>query len=47
MSSHFTTQRKLEVSFGHLRSKYYQIDECTKKKVFEHLMEMAKQCKKL
>jgi hypothetical protein len=47
MSSHFTTQRKLEVSYGHLHSKYYQIDEGTKKKVYDHLMEMAQRCKKL
>lgn len=47
MSTHFTTQRKLEVSYGHLKSKYYQIDEGTKKKVYDHLMEMALRCKKL
>jgi hypothetical protein len=47
VSSHFTTQRQLEVSYGHLKSKYYQIDEGTKRKVIDHLMEMAQRCKKL
>jgi hypothetical protein len=47
VSSNFTTQRQLEVSYGHLKSKYYQIDEGTKKTVIDHLMEMAQRCKKL
>ncbi|MFL5744356.1 MAG: hypothetical protein ACJ751_06805 [Niastella sp.] len=47
VSSHFTTTRQLEVSYGHLKSKYYQIDEGTKRKVIDHLMEMAQRCKKL
>ena len=47
VSSHFTTPRQLEISFGHLQSKYYQIDEGTKRKVIDHLMEMAQRCKKL
>lgn len=47
VSSHYTTIRKLEVSYSHLRSKFYQIDEGTKKKVYEHLMEMAQRCKKI
>lgn len=47
VSSNYTTIRKVEVSYSHLRSKFYQIDECTKKKVYEHLMEMAQRCKKL
>jgi hypothetical protein len=47
VSSHFTTQRQLEVSYGHLKSKYYQIDEGTKKTMIDHLMEMTQRCKKL
>ena len=47
VSSHFTTPRQPEVSYGHLKSKYYQIDEGTKKTVIDHLMEMAQRCKKL
>jgi hypothetical protein len=47
VSSHYTTQRKLEVSYNHLQSKYYQVDEGTKKKVYDYLMEMAQRCKKL
>jgi hypothetical protein len=47
VSSHFTTQQKLEVSYNHLQSKYYKIDEGAKKKVFDHLMKMAQRCKKL
>ena len=47
VSSHYTTHRKSEVSYNHLSSKYYQIDEGTKKKVFDHLIQMANRCKKL
>jgi hypothetical protein len=47
VSSHFTTQKKLEVSYNHLQSKYYKIDEDAKKKLFDHLMKMAQRCKKL
>ncbi len=47
VSSHFTTQKKLEFSYNHLQSKYYKIDEDAKKKVFDHLMKMAQRCKKL
>jgi len=47
VSSHFTTQRQLGVSHASLQNKYYQIEESTKRKVYEHLMEMAQMCKKL
>jgi hypothetical protein len=47
VSSHFTTQRQLEISYGNLYNQYYQIDEGTKRKVIDHLMEMAQRCKKL
>jgi hypothetical protein len=43
----FTTPRQLDISFGHLQSKYYQIDEGTKTKVNNLLMDMAQLCKKL
>jgi hypothetical protein len=46
-ATHFTTQRKSEFSFGHLRSKYYEVDESTKKKVYDYLMQMAQLCKKM
>lgn len=47
VSSHFTTQRQLGISHTSLQNKYYQIEESTKRKVYEHLMEMAQMCKKL
>jgi hypothetical protein len=47
VSSLFSTHRQLEISFGHLQNKYYQIDEGTKRKVIDLLMSMAQQCKKL
>ena len=47
VSSHFTTPLQPEVSYGHLKSKYYQIDEGTKRKVIDLLMSMAQLCKKL
>jgi hypothetical protein len=47
VSSNFTTLRQPEVSYGHLQAKYYQIDEGTKKKVGDLLIDMAKLCKTL
>jgi hypothetical protein len=47
VSSHFTTPRQPEVSYGHLQTKYYQIDEGTKKKVSDLLIDMAQLCKTL
>jgi hypothetical protein len=47
VSSLFSTHRQLEISFGHLQNKYYQIDEGTKRKVIDLLMSMAQRCKKL
>lgn len=47
ISSHFTTPRQPEVSYGHLHAKYYQIDEGTKKKVNEILIDMTQLCKTL
>lgn len=47
VSNHFTTQRQLEVSIGSLHNRYYQVDESTKRKVYEHLMGMAQLCKNL
>jgi hypothetical protein len=47
VAGNFTTLRKSEFSYGHLQSKYYDIDEDTKKKVQDYLMEMVKLCKKL
>jgi hypothetical protein len=47
VSSLFSTHRQLDISFGHLQNKYYQIDEGTKRKVIDLLMSMAQQCKKL
>lgn len=47
VSSHFTTSRKLEVSYSSLFNKYYQIEEGTKRKVIDRLMEMAQLCKKM
>jgi hypothetical protein len=46
-AAHFTMQRKSDFSYGHLQSKYYQVDECTKKKVYDYLMVMAQLCKKM
>jgi len=46
-ATHFTTIRKLEFSYGHLQSKYYDIDEGTKKKVYDYLMVMANLCKQM
>jgi len=46
-ATHFTTLRKSDLSYGHLQSKYYDVDECTKKKVYDYLMMMANLCKKL
>jgi len=45
--SHFTTTRQLIISYDSLFNKYYQIDEGTKRKVIDHLMEMAQRCKKM
>jgi len=47
LSSHFTSQRKAGISYGHLHSKYYQIEESTKRKVYDILINMANLCKKL
>ena len=46
-ATHFTTQRKSEFSLVHLRSKFYEVDESTKKKVYDYLMQMAQLCKKM
>jgi hypothetical protein len=46
-ATHFTTLHKSEFSYGHLQSKYYDVDERTKKKVNDYLMEMVNLCKKL
>lgn len=45
--THFTTKRKSGFSYNYLHSKYYQVDESTKKKVYDHLMVMAQLCQKL
>jgi len=47
VSSHFTTPRQLKISYDSLFNKYYQVDEGTKRKVIDHLMEMAQRCKKM
>jgi hypothetical protein len=44
---HFTTQQKGEFSYDHMRTRYYNVEERTKKKVYDHLMLMAQLCKKL
>lgn len=46
-SSHFTTHKQSEFSQVHLRNRYYQIEESTKKKVYDYLMELGQLCKKL
>jgi hypothetical protein len=46
-STHFTTLRRSEVSYGHFHSKYYDADNGTKKKVYDYLMVMANLCKNL
>ena len=46
-ATHFTIQSKSAFSLVHLRSKFYEIDESTKKKVYDYLMVMAQLCKKL
>ena len=46
-ATHFTVQSKSAFSLVHLRSKFYEIDEGTKKKVYDYLMVMAQLCKKL
>jgi hypothetical protein len=46
-AAHFTTLHKSEFSYGHLRSKYYDVDEGTKKKVNDYLIGMVNLCKKL
>lgn len=46
-ATHFTTKRKSGFSYNYLHSKYYQVDESTKKKVYDHLMVMAQLCQKL
>jgi hypothetical protein len=47
VSTHYTTQRKESISQGHLHSKYYQVDETTKRKVSDLLLEMVKLIKKI
>jgi hypothetical protein len=46
-ATHFTTLRRAEFSYKHLHSKYYNVDEGMKKKVYDYLMVMANLCKKL
>ena len=46
-TTHFTTLRKSEFSYAHLQSKYYAMDESTKRKVYDYLMVMVKLCKTL
>ncbi len=46
-TSHFVTQQKGEFSYEHLRTRYYQVEERTKKKAYDYLMVMAQLCKKL
>jgi hypothetical protein len=46
-TTHFTTLHKPECSYHHLHSKYYNIDEGTKKKVCDYLMMMVSLCKKM
>jgi hypothetical protein len=46
-ATHFTTPHKSELSYGHLRGKYYDTDEGTKKKVCDYLTAMTNLCKKL
>lgn len=46
-TTHFTTLHTSECSYHHLHSKYYNIDEATKKKVCEYLTMMVSLCKKM
>ncbi len=46
-TSHFTTQQKSEFSYDHMRTRYYQIEEGTKKKVYDYIMVLGQLCKKL
>jgi hypothetical protein len=46
-ATHFTTKRKSGFSYNYLHSKYYQVDESTKKKVYDYLMVMTQLCKKM
>jgi hypothetical protein len=46
-TTHFTSLRKSEFSYRHLQSKYYEVDEDTKRKVYDYLMVMANLCKKM
>ncbi|AEW01026.1 hypothetical protein A4D02_13790 [Niastella koreensis] len=47
VAGNFTTLRKSELSHGHLQSKYYEIDEGTKRKVCDYFMSMVQLSKKL
>jgi hypothetical protein len=46
-TSHFATQQKGEFSYDHLRTRYYNVEEGTKKKVYDYLMVLGQLCKKL
>jgi len=46
-TSNFVTQQKKGFSYEHLRTRYYQVEERTKEKAYDYLMEMAQLCKKL
>ena len=43
----FSTQRGGDVSVGYLHGQFYTVEESSKRKVFDQLMEMARLCKKL
>jgi len=47
VSTYFTSKRRIGISYGHLHSKFYQIEESTKRKVYDLLMEMAQLCRKM
>lgn len=47
VSTHYTTQRKESISQGNFHGKYYKVDEATKRKVSDLLLEMVKVVKRI
>ena len=49
MKAYLVTSKELksDFSYNHLHRKYYQVDENTKKKVYDYIMAMAQLCQKM
>ncbi|SJZ67952.1 hypothetical protein SAMN04488128_1011166 [Chitinophaga eiseniae] len=47
ISAHYSSMKQEKISYTHLHSSYYDIDQRNKERLYDMLMQLAKECRKL